>query len=103
MHSERSTFISSAKLLKAFCIPAGHGNSACITGIKFFFNGQTEDPTAAHRRWTGRGSCPATDGLSLNAYTGADRGGVRRQWRTAQAGMEHLVGLTKFDEMTAEQ
>ena len=32
---------------------------ACITGIKFFFDGQTEDPTAAHRRWTERGSCPA--------------------------------------------
>ena len=30
-----------------------------LAGIKFFFDGQTEDPTAAHRRWTGRGSCPA--------------------------------------------
>ena len=55
------------------CYPTGHGTvgGACITAIKFFFDGsQKIRPllTAA-----GRGvAVPDADGLALNTYTGAD-------------------------------
>jgi hypothetical protein len=56
------------------CYPTGHGTvgGACITALKFFFNGsQKIRPllTAAGRDV----SQPSTDGLLLDAYTGADR------------------------------
>jgi hypothetical protein len=55
------------------CYPTGHGTvgGACITALKFFFNGsQKIRPllTAAGRDVYE----PSTDGLSLNTYTGAD-------------------------------
>ena len=56
------------------CYPTGHGTvgGACITALKFFFNGaQKIRPllTAAGRDVVE----PSTDGLSVNSYTGADR------------------------------
>ncbi len=56
------------------CYPTGHGavGGACITTLKFFFNGsQKIRPllTAAGRDVFQ----PSTDGLSLDPYTGADR------------------------------
>jgi hypothetical protein len=56
------------------CYPTGHGTvaGACITVIKFFFNGsQKIRPLllAAGRDV----AVPSSDGLSLNTYTGADR------------------------------
>jgi hypothetical protein len=56
------------------CYPTGHGavGGACITTLKFFFDGgQKLRPllTAAGRDVYE----PSTDGLSLNAYTGADK------------------------------
>jgi hypothetical protein len=56
------------------CYPTGHGTvgGACITTLKFFFNGsQKIRPllTAAGRDVY----APSTDGLSLNTYTGGDR------------------------------
>jgi hypothetical protein len=56
------------------CYPTGHGTvgGACITALKFFFNGsQRIRPllTAAGRDVFQ----PSTDGLSLDPYTGADR------------------------------
>jgi hypothetical protein len=55
------------------CYPTGHGTvgGACITALKFFFNGaQNMRPllTAAGRDVYE----PSTDGLSLNTYAGAD-------------------------------
>jgi len=55
------------------CYPTGHGTvgGACITALKFFFNGaQKIRPllTAAGRDVYE----PSTDGLSLNTYAGAD-------------------------------
>ncbi len=56
------------------CYPTGHGTvgGACITVLKFFFNGsQRIRPLLAN---AGRDVfVPSTDGLSLNTYTGADR------------------------------
>jgi hypothetical protein len=56
------------------CYPTGHGTvaGACITAIKFFFDGgQKIRPllTAAGRDVV----VPSSDGLSLNTYAGADR------------------------------
>jgi hypothetical protein len=56
------------------CYPTGHGTvgGACITVLKFFFNGsQKIRPllTSAGRDVF----VPSTDGLSLDTYTGADR------------------------------
>jgi hypothetical protein len=56
------------------CYPTGHGTvgGACITVLKFFFNGSQKIRsllTAAGRDLYE----PSTDGLSLNTYTGADR------------------------------
>jgi hypothetical protein len=56
------------------CYPTGHGTvaGACITAIKFFFDGsQKIRPllTAAGRDVV----VPTSDGLSLNTYAGADR------------------------------
>jgi hypothetical protein len=56
------------------CYPTGHGTvgGACITALKFFFNGaQKIRPllTAAGRDVYE----PSADGLSLNAYAGSDR------------------------------
>ncbi len=56
------------------CYPTGHGTvaGACITALKFFFDGsQKIRPllTAAGRDVV----VPSADGLSLNTYTGADR------------------------------
>lgn len=56
------------------CYPTGHGTvgGACITTLKFFFNGsQKIRPLLTSG---GRDVYePSTDGLSLNTYTGADR------------------------------
>jgi len=59
------------------CYPTGHGTvaGACITAIKFFFDGsQKIRPllTAAGRDVV----VPGSDGLSLNTYAGADRDGL---------------------------
>ena len=56
------------------CYPTGHGTvgGACITALKFFFNGQQKIRpllVAAGRDVYE----PSSDGLSLNTYTGADR------------------------------
>ncbi len=56
------------------CYPTGHGTvgGACITVLKFFFNGSQK----IRPLLTGAGRDvyePSTDGLSLNTYTGADR------------------------------
>ena len=56
------------------CYPTGHGTvgGACITVLKFFFNGSQK----IRPLLTGAGREvyePSTDGLSLNTYTGADR------------------------------
>ena len=55
------------------CYPTGHGTvgGACITALKFFFNGaQKIRPLLAA---AGRDVYePSTDGLSLNTYAGAD-------------------------------
>src|SRR5947209_17448391 len=55
------------------CYPTGHGTvaGACITALKFFFDGsQKIRPllTAAYRDVYE----PSADGLSLNTYTGGD-------------------------------
>ena len=56
------------------CYPTGHGavGGACITALKFFFDGgQKLRPLLTN---AGRDVyVPSTDGLSLNEYTGADR------------------------------
>ena len=56
------------------CYPTGHGTvgGACITVLKFFFNGKQKiRPLLAG---AGRDVYePSLDGLSLNTYTGADR------------------------------
>jgi len=56
------------------CYPTGHGTvgGACITVLKFFFNGSQK----IRPLLTGAGRDvyePSTDGLSLNTYTGADQ------------------------------
>ncbi len=56
------------------CYPSGHGTvgGACITELKFFFNGSQK----IRPLLTGAGRDvyePSTDGLSLNTYAGADR------------------------------
>ncbi len=55
------------------CYPTGHGSvgGACITALKFFFNGgQKIRPLLLN---AGRDVYePSSDGLSLNTYTGAD-------------------------------
>ena len=56
------------------CYPTGHGTvaGACITALKFFFDGSQK----IRPLLTNRGldvSVPSTDGLSLNTYAGADR------------------------------
>src|SRR5215475_5974706 len=59
------------------CYPTGHGTvgGACITVLKFFFNGsQKIRPLLVA---AGRDVYePSTDGLSLNTYTGVDRDGL---------------------------
>ena len=55
------------------CYPTGHGTvgGACITTLKFFFNGDQKIRPLLLA--AGRDVYePATDGLSLNTYTGAD-------------------------------
>jgi hypothetical protein len=55
------------------CYPTGHGTvgGACITVLKFFFNGsQKIRPLLTS---AGRDVYQSTDGLSLDTYTGADR------------------------------
>ena len=59
------------------CYPTGHGTvgGACVTALKFFFNGsQKLRPllTAAGRDVYE----PSADGFSLNTYTGADAGSL---------------------------
>jgi hypothetical protein len=56
------------------CYPTGHGTvgGACITALKFFFNGSQK----IRPLLTGAGRDvyePSSDGLSLNTYAGADR------------------------------
>lgn len=56
------------------CYPTGHGTvgGACITVLKFFFNGSQKIRSLLTSG--GRDVYePGTDGLSLNTYTGADR------------------------------
>jgi hypothetical protein len=56
------------------CYPTGHGTvaGACITGLKFFFDGSQKIRPLLLA--AGRDVYqPSTDGLSLNTYTGADR------------------------------
>jgi len=56
------------------CYPTGHGTvgGACITVLKFFFDGGQRIRPLLTR--AGRDVVlPSTDGLSLNTYTGADR------------------------------
>jgi hypothetical protein len=56
------------------CYPTGHGTvgGACITALKFFFNGSQKIRSLLTS--AGRDVYePSTDGLSLNTYTGADR------------------------------
>jgi hypothetical protein len=56
------------------CYPTGHGTvgGACITALKFFFDGSQKIRPLLTR--AGRDvSVPSTNGLSLNTYTGADR------------------------------
>lgn len=55
------------------CYPTGHGTvgGACITALKFFFNGRQKLRPLLNR--AGRDIYePGTDGLSLNPYTGVD-------------------------------
>jgi hypothetical protein len=56
------------------CYPTGHGTvaGACITALKFFFDGSQKIRSLL----TGAGRdvyVPSADGLSLNIYTGADK------------------------------
>lgn len=56
------------------CYPTGHGTvaGACTTALKFFFDGSQK----IRPLLTAAGTdvvVPTTDGLALNAYTGADR------------------------------
>jgi hypothetical protein len=56
------------------CYPTGHGavGGACITALKFFFDGSQKLRPLLSR--AGREVVePSTDGLSLNTYAGADR------------------------------
>ena len=56
------------------CYPTGHGTvgGACITALKFFFDGSQRIRPLLTR--AGRDVVlPSADGLSLNTYTGADR------------------------------
>lgn len=56
------------------CYPTGHGTvgGACCTVMKFFFDGSQKIRPLLTR--AGRDvAVPSTDGLSLDAYTGADR------------------------------
>lgn len=56
------------------CYPTGHGTvgGACVTALKFFFNGDQKIRPLLLA--AGRDVYePSTDGLLLNAYTGADR------------------------------
>ena len=56
------------------CYPTGHGTvgGACITALKFFFNGKQKIRPLLLA--SGRDVYePSTDGLSLNTYTGTDR------------------------------
>jgi len=56
------------------CYPTGHGTvgGACITTLKFFFNGSQKIRPLLLA--AGRDVYePSTDGLTLNSYTGADR------------------------------
>src|SRR5205085_2776533 len=59
------------------CYPTGHGTvgGACITALKFFFNGaQKIRPLLTN---AGRDVyVPSADGLSLNTYGGADAGSL---------------------------
>jgi hypothetical protein len=55
------------------CYPTGHGSvgGACITALKFFFNGDQKIRTLLAA--AGRDVyVPSADGLSLDTYTGAD-------------------------------
>jgi hypothetical protein len=56
------------------CYPTGHGTvgGACITALKFFFNGSQKIRPLLTAAGTDVKQ-PSTNGLSLNTYTGADR------------------------------
>ena len=58
--------------------PTGHGvvGGACITLLKFFFDGDHLIPNPL---------VPTGDGLSLEPYTGSDAGQIHGEWRTEQA------------------
>ncbi len=58
------------------CYPTGHGTvgGACITVLKFFFDGSQKIRPLLTNPHVGRDVfVPSTDGLSLNTYTGSDR------------------------------
>lgn len=57
------------------CYPTGHGTvgGACITALKFFFDGSRKIRPLLQARGLDVYE-PSGDGLSLNTYTGADRG-----------------------------
>jgi hypothetical protein len=56
------------------CYPTGHGTvgGACITALKFFFDGSQKLRPLLRAAGTDV-VVPSSDGLSLNTYTGADR------------------------------
>jgi len=56
------------------CYPTGHGTvgGACITTLKFFFDGGQKIRPLLLGAWRDV-KVPSTDGLSLNNYTGADK------------------------------
>ncbi|HEV7892413.1 MAG TPA: vanadium-dependent haloperoxidase [Pyrinomonadaceae bacterium] len=56
------------------CYPTGHGTvgGACITALKFFFDGSRKIRPLLQARGLDVYE-PSADGLSLNTYTGADR------------------------------
>ncbi len=60
------------------CDPTGHGavGGACITALKFFFDGSQNIRQLLTRM--GRDVCePSQDGSSLDVYTDADRDSLR--------------------------
>jgi hypothetical protein len=56
------------------CFPTGHGTvaGACITALKFFFNGAQKMRPLLLAAGSDIAE-PSSDGLTLNPYTGADR------------------------------
>ncbi len=72
------------------CYPTGHGTvgGACISAIKFFFDGSQRIQPLLQAAGSDV-MVPSEDGLSLVPYTGSDARQPHRQRRTLQAGLEH--------------